>query len=74
MGADAMTEEQKDKPTRRKSKDRKMLEAVLEVMEVVESDCRHVHTWQFYRQRQGEPDSHIFNRTVKELRDYLTDG
>jgi hypothetical protein len=73
MGADAMTEEQKDKPARRKSKDRKMLESVLEVMELVESDCRHVHTWQFYRQRQGEPDPHIFNRTVKELRDYLTD-
>jgi hypothetical protein len=73
-GFGAMTEEKQPKRPGRKAKDRQMLESVLEVLELVESDCRHVHTWQFYRDRQGEPDPHIFTRTVKELRDYLSDG
>jgi hypothetical protein len=51
-----------------------MLEKVLEVMEMVDSDCRHVQTWQFYRERQGEPDPHIFNRILRELREHMADG
>lgn len=66
-----MTEEQQDKPVRRKSKDRALLQRALEIMEMIDSDCRAIHTWQFHRQRSGAPDPHAFNRFLKELRDYL---
>jgi len=73
-GLGAMTEDKQTKRPGRKSKDRQMLEKVLEVMEMVDSDCRHVQTWQFYRERQGEPDPHIFNRILRELREHMADG
>jgi len=73
-GFGAMTEEKQTKRPGRKSKDRQMLEKVLEVMELVDSDCRHVQTWQFYRERQGEPDPHIFNRILRELREHMADA
>ena len=65
-----MTEEQK-KPVRRKSKDRAMLQEILKLMELMDKECRPIHTWQFLRQRSGQPDPSMFNRMLRELREHL---
>ncbi|MAA65254.1 MAG: hypothetical protein CL581_11055 [Alteromonadaceae bacterium] len=65
-----MTEKEK-KPSPRKSRDRTMLREVLELMEVMEKECRPIYTWQFLRQRSGQPDPSMFTRILKKLRAHL---
>ena len=69
-GLSAMTEEKK-KPVKRKSKDRSMLQEILKLMELMDKECRPIHTWQFLRQRSGQPDPSMFNRMLRELREHL---
>jgi len=48
-----------------------MLREVLELMEVMEKECRPIYTWQFLRQRSGQPDPSMFTRILKKLRAHL---
>jgi hypothetical protein len=48
-----------------------MLQEILKLMELMDKECRPIHTWQFLRQRSGQPDPSMFNRMLRELREHL---
>lgn len=62
-----------NKPSKRKTSDKALLKKTLEVLELVNSKCTGIHSWEFRRQRSGEPEALAFTLLLRQLKERFSD-
>lgn len=63
-----------NKPVKRKHSDKALLQKTLEVLELINSKCPGIHTWEFRRQRTNETEALAFTLLLRELKERFPDG